>query len=257
MTLTVTQTTTLGGRLRTARLFAGIEQTDLADTLGVSRGTISNYERGVSTLPALVMIQWADITRVALGWIAYGLVRPEGFEPPTYWSGVNLDSEIDTAVSMMRTHIVRDLDYATAEDRTISALWRVVYGLEGEAAGGSLVMFDKMWGLIFELAAEEVQAGGEWARDDLTCSQCRGGVTFDSDGNRWCGVCEPDADEMYQAEHDFTHRADISDPPAGTAATVARVHRGGSSVAGLSSWGSAVSIQGLDTRARNLSEINS
>ena len=84
MTLTVTQTSTLGGRLRTARLFAGIEQTDMADTLGVSRGSVSNYERGASTLPALVMIQWAGITRVALDWIAYGDVRPEGFEPPTY-----------------------------------------------------------------------------------------------------------------------------------------------------------------------------
>ena len=95
MTMTDNRTATMAGRLRTARLFAGLEQIDLAQELGVSRGSIHNWESGKATLSATALIRWAELTRVSLDWIAYGRktapsedgagsVRPEGFEPPAY-----------------------------------------------------------------------------------------------------------------------------------------------------------------------------
>ena len=95
MTITdASRTTTLAGRLRSARLFAGVEQLDLASELHVSRQTISSWETGRNDIPAEKLIRWAELTRVSLLWIAYGTkkapsedgadVRPEGFEPPTY-----------------------------------------------------------------------------------------------------------------------------------------------------------------------------
>jgi transcriptional regulator with XRE-family HTH domain len=86
MTLTTdTRTATLAARLRAARIFAGLDQTDLANDLGVARQTLSNWERDVATVPAVAMIRWAELTRVSVEWLAFGAgVRPEGFEPPTY-----------------------------------------------------------------------------------------------------------------------------------------------------------------------------
>jgi transcriptional regulator with XRE-family HTH domain len=85
----------MGGRLRAARIFAGIEQVELAATIGVSRGSISNWENDRNDISAAAMIRWAELTRVSLDWLAWGTkkapsedgaeaVRPEGFEPPTY-----------------------------------------------------------------------------------------------------------------------------------------------------------------------------
>ena len=94
MTMTENRTSTLGGRLRAARLFAGVEQIDLASELGVSRSSIHNWETDKANLPASAMIRWAEVTRISLDWLAWGTkkapsedgaaVRPEGFEPPTY-----------------------------------------------------------------------------------------------------------------------------------------------------------------------------
>ena len=84
------------GRLRAARVFAGLEQTEMAAELGVSRGSVGNWETGKNEMPARAMIRWAEMTRVSLDWIAWGtqkaplesgasgIVRPEGFEPPAY-----------------------------------------------------------------------------------------------------------------------------------------------------------------------------
>jgi transcriptional regulator with XRE-family HTH domain len=96
MTMTQSRTETMGGRLRAARLFAGIEQAQLAAEIGCARGSISNWEGDRNDISAKALIKWAELTRVSLDWLAWGTqkapsedgasgsVRPEGFEPPTY-----------------------------------------------------------------------------------------------------------------------------------------------------------------------------
>ncbi|MFN8531848.1 MAG: helix-turn-helix transcriptional regulator, partial [Anaerolineae bacterium] len=49
----------LGERVRRARMDAGITQGQLAKTLGVSQGVISNVENGVSTLDVPDLPTWA------------------------------------------------------------------------------------------------------------------------------------------------------------------------------------------------------
>lgn len=66
----------------------------------------------------------------------------------------------------MRTHIALDLEYATAEDRTISAVWRALFGMAGRDVGGSLFAFEKMWRLIHEIATT----------DDLAAESALGAV---------------------------------------------------------------------------------
>jgi transcriptional regulator with XRE-family HTH domain len=52
---------TLGDRLRKARVRAGLDQTELAQRIAVSRGTVSNYELGHGKRPpkTLVLRAWA------------------------------------------------------------------------------------------------------------------------------------------------------------------------------------------------------
>jgi transcriptional regulator with XRE-family HTH domain len=88
----------LGGRLRTSRVAAGLEQRHLADRLHVSRQTVSNWERGTSEPNVSQFVAWAEMVGQSLEWLAEGLkakapavvagadVRPEGFEPPTFCS---------------------------------------------------------------------------------------------------------------------------------------------------------------------------
>ena len=78
------RTWTLADRLRKSRQMAGLEQADVAELLGVSRNTISNYETGKSEPTATTFVLWAEATRASLDWLALGIVRPEGFEPPAY-----------------------------------------------------------------------------------------------------------------------------------------------------------------------------
>jgi len=86
-----------GDRLRKAREFAGLEQVELAQRIDVHRGTIARYESGDVRVKLPVVIAWAMATGVDANWLLNGdddgdsatvsdLVRPEGFEPPTYWS---------------------------------------------------------------------------------------------------------------------------------------------------------------------------
>jgi transcriptional regulator with XRE-family HTH domain len=68
----------------------GLNQTDMARLLGVSRMTMSDRNRGRTP--------WAldDIERVAQLFhieAADLLARPEGFEPPTFWLGAGADAE--------------------------------------------------------------------------------------------------------------------------------------------------------------------
>ena len=89
---------TRADRLRKARESAGLDQTTLGERIGVSRGTVSNAERGTVEPRRAVIMAWAMATGVPLRWIDTGeapspdgegasVVRPEGFEPPTFCLG--------------------------------------------------------------------------------------------------------------------------------------------------------------------------
>ena len=69
---------TIADRLRKAREHANLEQADLAGDLGVSRNTISNYERGKVDPRRAVLLAWAMRTGVDVAWILSGEEpRPE------------------------------------------------------------------------------------------------------------------------------------------------------------------------------------
>ncbi|WP_083288023.1 helix-turn-helix transcriptional regulator, partial [Dermabacter sp. HMSC06F07] len=86
---------TLAQRLRIAREFAGLEQTELSERAQISRATISASERGRSVPSRSVLTLWAFACGVDRDWLRTGHkntpspdgegveARPEGFEPPT------------------------------------------------------------------------------------------------------------------------------------------------------------------------------
>lgn len=64
-------------RLQIAREWAGYEQLQLAEEMGVSRNTISNYEHGRTTPRKLVLNAWAMACGVSMDWIL-GRSQPTG-----------------------------------------------------------------------------------------------------------------------------------------------------------------------------------
>lgn len=66
---TLTPTWTLGDRLRKARMVAGIGSEQMAAIVGVSRGTISNYENDHSDIPARALMKWSAETGVPVEWL--------------------------------------------------------------------------------------------------------------------------------------------------------------------------------------------
>lgn len=72
MTATRTPQWTLGDRLAKARDEAGLTVQQMADRLGVNRNTITNYERGRSSVPKAVVISYALITDVPFEWFGEG-----------------------------------------------------------------------------------------------------------------------------------------------------------------------------------------
>lgn len=63
---------TLGDRLRKAREHAQISVENMAATLGVSRNTVTSYERrpGKRGVPPMAVYAWAAATGVSLEWLA-------------------------------------------------------------------------------------------------------------------------------------------------------------------------------------------
>ena len=92
----IKQALTVGERMVRARLWVGLDQSEMAQALGKTARTVGAWERGENEPPFSAVAQWARITGRTLDWIAYGdqndegpafagprSVRPEGFEPPT------------------------------------------------------------------------------------------------------------------------------------------------------------------------------
>jgi transcriptional regulator with XRE-family HTH domain len=76
MPKTLSEELTLGQRLARARKEAGMSQGDLADAIGVSRQTISNYETGgTEDLRFDIVARWGAATDVALEYFGATLVR--------------------------------------------------------------------------------------------------------------------------------------------------------------------------------------
>lgn len=63
---------TLADRLLKARTSAGMGQAELAKITGLSRQTVSNYERGIVTPRRSGVTLWALATGVPLGWLLTG-----------------------------------------------------------------------------------------------------------------------------------------------------------------------------------------
>jgi transcriptional regulator with XRE-family HTH domain len=71
---------TLGHRLALARESAGMDQATIAEIIGTSRATVSNYERGVSKPGKLIVNAWAVSTGVPVEWLKTG-VEPSDNDP--------------------------------------------------------------------------------------------------------------------------------------------------------------------------------
>lgn len=92
---------TLPNRLRVAREHAGFSQSELADRAGVARNTVSRAEGGTHAPSRATVTVWAFACGVDAEWLRNGrenapspdgdgaAVRHEGFEPPTFWLGVD------------------------------------------------------------------------------------------------------------------------------------------------------------------------
>lgn len=93
---------TLGDRLRKAREQAGVGVDEFASEIGVSRNTVTNYEKDHVKPRKIVMKAWALRTGVPIFWLETGIaptpspsgdeigaspdnVRSKGLEPPTFW----------------------------------------------------------------------------------------------------------------------------------------------------------------------------
>ena len=69
---------TLADRLRKAREHAKLSQSELADTIGISRPSVSVYESGHRPPPKPVLITWAIVCQVDLDWLAGPQYAPAG-----------------------------------------------------------------------------------------------------------------------------------------------------------------------------------
>lgn len=102
---------TRGDRLRKARELTGLDQTEFARELGVSRQTVSNAETDARAVRTITLRAWAMRTGVPVAWLETGEsprqdgpdggsagVRPLGLEPRTRWFGaVTSDDELMAA----------------------------------------------------------------------------------------------------------------------------------------------------------------
>jgi transcriptional regulator with XRE-family HTH domain len=68
---------TLGWRLRMAMERAGLKAEQMAEELGVHRGTITRWTHDIGKPPRPIYLQrWADLCKVSYAWLSGGSVRP-------------------------------------------------------------------------------------------------------------------------------------------------------------------------------------
>lgn len=97
----------LPDRVRKAREFAGLDQGQLAERLGVARSTVARMEQGKTThVKRPVLLAWAFATGVDLQWLETGeapspdgdgasTVRHQGLEPRTRWFEASAGQDAD------------------------------------------------------------------------------------------------------------------------------------------------------------------
>ena len=78
-TVTVIPRFEVPDRLRKAREVTGLDQAAFAEEIGVSRGTVRNYETGRSRPRKVVLIAWSLRTGVPIEWLEHGIEpAPDG-----------------------------------------------------------------------------------------------------------------------------------------------------------------------------------
>lgn len=89
-------------RLRKARETAGLEQSELATVMGVSRQTVSNYEKGHVQPRRSGLRLWAMATGVPVEWIETGCTPSDLNREPTDsgWGALATVVDIDSARSL-------------------------------------------------------------------------------------------------------------------------------------------------------------
>ncbi|MDL9978836.1 helix-turn-helix domain-containing protein [Microbacterium sp. ASV49] len=94
----------LARRMKTSRIWAGLEQAEIAARCGVSRSAVSAWEQGRTEPSMSNMVKWARAVGQSMEWFAEGVeetttapaeagavsllsqhsARLEGLEPPTF-----------------------------------------------------------------------------------------------------------------------------------------------------------------------------
>ena len=69
---------TLPTRLRLAREWRNLDQQQIADELGISRATVSNYETGKTEPGKMALNAWAVVADVDVDWLKSGAETPIG-----------------------------------------------------------------------------------------------------------------------------------------------------------------------------------
>ena len=90
----------LGHRLALAREVAGIDRDEMADIVGLTTQTLSNYELGKTTPAKLTLNAWAVATGVDVEWLKTGKAQedntPRGGSEghPSDYFALHLDSNL-------------------------------------------------------------------------------------------------------------------------------------------------------------------
>lgn len=58
-----------GKVMRSERVRAGLSQSEVAERVGVDQRTVSNYERGITSVPADVLLKLSDIYGCTTDWL--------------------------------------------------------------------------------------------------------------------------------------------------------------------------------------------
>ncbi|MFZ4843027.1 helix-turn-helix domain-containing protein [Mycetocola saprophilus] len=83
----------MADRLRKSLRLSDISNNEMAEYLEVSRTTVSNWINGRTELRGIHLRMWAARVGLPVSWLKDGtppsedggvIVRPEGFEPPTF-----------------------------------------------------------------------------------------------------------------------------------------------------------------------------